>query len=174
MANKIQIKRFLETKQQEVLAKLNEESVKLQEQAEDNFFKDFKEKFQNIKSEVASVGAEYDKLAKKLTDSGLATFGDRYNSPHYCFNELISKCSIGNLKKYYIDVIESEKIKTTYEKKIEETKREYDNLIALCSANSAIDGIKILENLGFDTSEIEVKKESTALITNIDASKLFI
>lgn len=174
MANKIQIRKFLENKRDEAIRKLNEESEKLQEKANDLFFDAYKGSFERIKNEVVRLGVEYDKLAKTITDLGLARFARRYNSPGSVFNELCNKLSISSLKDYYIEVAEAEKIKKEYRQRTEETEKEYNNLIAVCQVNNAADGIKILENLGFNTSEIEVKKENTTLITNIDAKKLFV
>ncbi|WP_313132597.1 hypothetical protein [Anaerocolumna sp.] len=174
MANKIQIRRYLERKQSEAIAKLFEESKSLQEQSENAFFETYGQKFEEIKLQVIKAGASYDSLAEKIKDLGLANFMDRYSNPHSYFNELCSKLSSSSLKQYYIEVAEAKSINQRYEKKIEETKREYDNLIALCQANIAKDSLKLLDELGFNTSEIEVKKESTALITSIDAKKLFI
>ncbi len=174
MANKIQIKKFLEKKQQEAIDKLNDESKELQEKAKDAFFEAYEDNFNEIKNEVIATASKSEKLSKAVTELGLATFGNRYSCPLSYFNELINKLSISNLRGYYIEVVEATKIENRYKKKIEETDREYKSLIALCQANTTKDGIIILENLGFDTSEIEVKQESTALITNIDASKLFI
>lgn len=174
MANKIQIRKFLENKRDEAIRKLKKESEKLQESAKDRFFEAYKSKFEHIKNEVARIGTEYDNLAKSITDLGLAKFAVRWTSPVNGFNELCGNLSITSLKVSFINVVEAEKIKQKYERRIEETEEEYNNLIALCQANNAADSIKILENLGFNTSEIEVKKESVALITNIDAKKLFV
>ncbi len=174
MANKIQIRKFLENKRDEAIRKLNEESEKLQENTKNQFFDAYKENFERIKNGVVRLGVEYDNLTKTVSDLGLAICRNRYNTPVSVFNELCSKLSIQSLKDYYIDVTRAEKIKKEYSQRIEETEKEYNNLIAVCQANNAADGIKILENLGFNTSEIEVKKESVALITNIDAKKLFV
>jgi hypothetical protein len=174
MANKIQIRKFLESKRDEAIRKLNEESEKLQENAEDLFFEAYKDNFVRIKNEVVKLGVEYDNLAKTITNLELAKFSCRYSNPVSCFNDLCSKLSISSLKGNYIDVAEAEKIKEEYGQRVEETEKEYNHLIAVCQANNAADGIKILENLGFNTSEIEVKKETTTLITNIDAKKLFV
>lgn len=174
MANKIQIRKFLESKRDEAIRKLNEKSEELQENATNQFFEAYKENFEQIKSKVAAIGTGYDNLVKTITDLGLAKFNNYYGCPVTEFNSLCDKLSISTLKRNYVDVTLAENIRTKYEQMIDETKAEYNNLIAVCQANNAADGIKILENLGFNTAEIEVKKESVALITNIDAKKLFV
>lgn len=175
MANKIQIKKYLENKKNEAIAKLRKESEQLQEEAKNKFFNTHREEFERLRQEVIKVASEYDALVKKIHEQGTAKFENRYSSPNYAFNELCDKLSISNLSKYYVVVSDASRIIGKYEEKIEDTKKEYNNLIAVCGANTAKDCIKILENLGFDTSEIEPKKEEcTTLITNIDASKLFV
>lgn len=174
MANKTEIKKFLEIKKEESIESLRKESLEKQEIAASDFFNVYGSLFEGIKEKVISTGIEYVRLTKKISDLGIASFENRYSSPSGHFNELSSGLSRSRLQEHYITIAETVKIKNSYSNKIEDCKREWDGLIALCGANSAKDGLKILENLGFDITEIGVKKESTALITSIDANKLFI
>ncbi len=173
MANKIQIRKFLEKKKEESIEALRKESREKQEAAKDEFFRTWGGKFENIKGKTAALAFEYEKLCNTLSELGVALTRDYY-SPMGRFNQLVGQLSITQIRENYITVIAAEKIEGSYLNKIEDCKREWNGLIALCQANSAKDGIIILENLGFDISEIEVKTESTVLITNIDARKLFI
>ncbi|MDF2952117.1 MAG: hypothetical protein K0S18_1700 [Anaerocolumna sp.] len=173
MANKIQIKRFLERKQFEAIEKLEKESEEKQKQAKEVFFEVYKDKFIDIKNKLTTTLVQYDVLTKSIEELGLASFGNKYSNPRYYFNEIIDKVSIVNLKNHYIDIKEVANIKANYDKKINECNQEYSNLIALCGANNVKDGLEILENLGFNIDSIEVKQEPTELVTNINAKKLF-
>jgi hypothetical protein len=175
MANKMQIKKFLELKRNEATDKLKSESIENQEHEKDLFFEAYKEQFSAIKENVIKAGTEYDRLTKSIADLSLADTTSWYNTPGHEFNTLINKLSLENLRTSYIEVKKVKIIESQYNKRVNSTAEEYDNLIAICQANNAADSLKILENLGFNISEIEVKKvECTALITNIDASKLFV
>jgi hypothetical protein len=175
VANKIEIKRFLERKKEESIRRLIEESQQKQEVAKDLFFEAYSEKFADIRAKVVAAGVEYDKLVETITNLGIASFLRNYRSPANSFNELINKLSISQLRDNYIDIVEALKIEDSYSKKTKDCEREYDGLIAVCNANNAKDSLKIIENLGFDISEIEIKKEEcTTLVTTIDVSKLFI
>lgn len=177
MANKIEIKKFLERKKEESVQRLKDESQQGQEAARDSVLSYYKQHLANIKSMALAAGVEYDKLVESMNESGIASFPDCYSgAPANLFNRLINTLTFTKMvEEEYISVKEAEKIKESYAAKIKECKHTYDSLIAVCNVNNAKDGIKILENLGFDTSEVELKKEEcTTLITNIDASKLFI
>lgn len=175
MANKIEIKKFLERKKEESLQKLKDESKQKQEAARSAFYEPYKDKFHEIREKVVDAGVEYEELVKTIKDLGIARFPNSYRSPISHFNDLLGYLSDGDLLTYYIEVGDAEKIRNSFTDKIDDCRREYDGLIAVCNVNNAKDSIKILENLGFDTSEVELKKEEcTTLITNIDASKLFI
>lgn len=175
MANKVQIRKFLEKKREEAVSKLKEEGYDLYEKSKDIFFDAYSKNFSEIKEELIKTGLKYDSLIKSITDLGLGSHKKGYGSPVNSFNELIGNLSIASLKKYYVSVTEAEKIKERYKQKVEETTAEYNSLIAICQANNSSESIKILENICFNTSEIEVKKEEcTVLVTNIDTSKLLI
>ncbi len=175
MANKIEIKKFLERKKEESIEALKKESKLKQEAAADVFFEAWGEKFEVIKGKVAAVAVEYDKLCNAVKKMGIASAQTHYQDPRSHFNILVSQLSISNLREKSLSIVTVELIKDSYLTKIEECRDTYNGLIAVCNANSAKDSLVILENLGFDTSEVEVKKdECTTLITNIDASKLFI
>lgn len=172
MANKIEIKKFLERKKEESIKKLHDESKQKQDAVKDTFFEAYGWQFEAIRKTVIDAGVVYDNLANRITDSGIATL---YSRPACEFNNLIDILSLNDLRNRYVDIVEANKIGNTYDDKIRECRNEYDGLIAVCNANNAKDSLIILENLGFDISEVEVKKEEcTTLITNIDASKLFI
>lgn len=175
MANKVQIKKYLESKREEAVEKLSLERDKSKEAALNSFFDAYKEKFENIQDQVIATANAYDRLVKMIEGFGSAEFKHRYNCPPSVFNELIDKLSVSNLKKYYVTVSESEKIHNTYENRIEDVKKEYNNLIAICQARPASESIKALDEIGFDISMIEIRPEQcTTLITAIDATKLFV
>ncbi len=172
MANKIEIKKFLERKKDESVQRLKDESQQKQEAAKDVFFEVYGSKFHEIRGKVVAAGVEYDKLVESIEGLGIASL---WKSPASRFNELLNSLSSEDLRNRYAEVAEAVKINDSFYKKIKDCEGEYDGLIAVCNANNARDSLKILENLGFDTSEVELKKEEcTTLITNIDASKLFI
>jgi hypothetical protein len=175
MANKVQVRKFLELKRDQAVSRLKEESEKLQKSSKELFFEDYKVQLDEIKKEVIQSGIKYDQLIKSIEDTGKAGASSRYSTPEYYFNELTNRLTISKHSDDYIKVIDAQNIKNAYSKKVEECESEYNGLIAVCNASNAKDSVLILENLGFDLSEIEIKKEEcTSLITNIDASKLFI
>jgi hypothetical protein len=175
MANKIQIKKFLEGKKYEAIRKLNESSEKEQEIATNNFYTAYKPNFNLIITHLEDIHNEYKALMNTLTGLSLVEFSKRYSGPSHVFNQLESDLNENSLRKYFLVITEAQKIKAHYETKINETEREYNNLIAICQARPAAESLKALEEIGFNISEIEVKpEECTALLTSIDATKLFV
>lgn len=173
MATKIDIKRFLEAKKIEVSEKLLKEKKEKEEIARNEFFDLQGFEFKNIRNQVVSAHEEFDTLMKRLSDTKIAVVKSPYYGIGRSLDEPMSKLSTANLPNY-INISSVEKVSTSYAKLIDDSKNEYLHLIAVSQSMNAKDGIELLNGLGFDTSDIETKKECTALITNIDAKKLFI
>ncbi|WFR56419.1 hypothetical protein QA584_22825 [Anaerocolumna sp. AGMB13025] len=175
MANKIQIKKFLEKKQQDAKIKLNEMESQEVNEAVISFISTHESDIKKIKILLGSLDRVFDGFISMVNKYETAVYKSEYsNAPGNRIDGLIRFFNGSNIKEYFA-ITEVKKIEVKYKKLREESYATYDNLIALCQANNAADSVKILENLGFDISEIEVKKEEcTALVTNIDVSKLFI
>lgn len=174
MANKIEIRKYLERKKEETIGKLICERDEKEKIATDNFFSAYKENFTAIKNQVIVASQDFDSILKTVEGLGIAKIGSiHYGDPLYKFNDMINSLSSERLKKY-ISIDKVEQIRDQYHILIHDAESEYLRLIAVTKQMSAKDGTELLERLGFDLSELSVPKEITALSTNIDANKLFI
>lgn len=69
---------------------------------------------------------------------------------------------------------EVQKIKNTKSKEIEDVRKNYDTVYAVCKSMSSANRIaEYLEELGFDISSVK-DKNMTALVAQVDKSKLFV
>lgn len=119
MANKSQIKKFLENKKVEAVNKLQEESKQLQECAKESFFESYKERFDEIRRITIAVSTAYDDLVKEVVENNKGTFPYRYGTPSNYYNNLSDSLALKELKNTYILVTEAEKLKTKFKKKVE-------------------------------------------------------
>ncbi|MDF2510435.1 MAG: hypothetical protein K0S04_301 [Herbinix sp.] len=173
MATKYQIKKFLEMKMNEALGKLKSDYAK----AADELKVNFTIKFAKIISELnTNIGLADDSLRELIIIA--KENGDQWESKYYSDPKTYlckaSNDSRPNKITEYFKIKEVELLKIRYEKMCDETSREYKKLIAVSQTMSAKSGIEYIKKLGFDTSNLEAVEESTALVTVIDAKKLFI
>ncbi len=173
MANKTELKRFVELKKSESIQRLIDEKNEKINKEVDKFFEPYKKDIASIRERLISLSSEFDKFAEKIVKTKQGRVREYYDNPVRSFNNIINSLNIDVLKGS-ISIASVEKTNDEYKTKIQDCKREYDNLIAVIKSVSAKDGMNILINLGFKVDEVSKKKEQTALITNIDAKKLFI
>jgi hypothetical protein len=176
MANKNQIKKFLESKKEQAVLKLKEDRTILIENEKELFFSSNITQIESIKNGVKLLAIEFDYFIAKSIEQDIFSTNERsYCSPVSLFNELIGCLGRENLSKHYLNIKTIENIDNTYRKRIQETEFEYDSLIAICQARPSSESIKALEEIGFDMSQIDAKLEQcTTLITTIDKTKLFV
>lgn len=174
MATKYEIKKFLERRQAETVSKLREDkSVDLASINADFILKN-QESISDIRLLLDRVDTVFDSLVKDVEASKMGKFSkDHYQNPSQRLGDIISLFN-GTGITYYFDIVKTEKAKAKHEKAEHETIVEYTKLIAVTKTMSVKESIALLKGLGFETEELETEKQSTALITNIDARKLFI
>lgn len=130
------------------------------------------EKINKIKDIMIKAQSEM----QELLDSGLFNaWGKLYYANKDC------RDSIGCLKRIdYLDITDNELEENLIEekkKKVQEVENEYAKVKGFIGANTPIKGYNYLKELGFDVSSIPVYENgqiSTALVTQIDTSKLFV
>ena len=173
MATKYEIKKFIERRKNEASEKIINEFTDKIEQAEKKFITKHGEKIGEIKADIEAATDNFDLLCSDAEKSGIRYRDKYYSSPRYCLDLAYGKMADGEIMNYF-EIPTIEKLKQRREETADESKHEYDRLIAVTQSMSAKDGITFLKNLGFDTSELEVEKEVTALTINIDRSKLYV
>lgn len=130
------------------------------------------EKIDKFKDSLIKIQSEM----QELLDSGVFnTWGKLYYANRDC------RDSIKYLKTFTPDEIANNGLEDSIEKerneKIQEVRNEYAKVKGFIGANTPIKGYNYLKELGFDVSSIPVYENgqtSTALVTQIDTSKLFV
>jgi len=173
MANKTEINNFLERKTIECVDKLKEERKEKLNEAIQIFMTRNGVEITKINSLINVFDVTLEKMVSNIEVSKTACINKHYRNPISLSNEL-HRCFTPYDISDQFTIVECEKVKTKYQKIMQESKTEYERLIAVTRTMDAKDGIVLLEKLGFDISEMQVKKVVTALMTNIDARKLFV
>ena len=173
MATKYEIKKFIERRKNEASVKIINEFTDKIEQAEKKFITKHGERIGEIKADLEAAADNFDLLCKEAEKSGVRYRDKYYSSPKYYIDQAFEKMNSKDVMQFF-EIPEIEKLKQKREETADESKYEYDRLIAVTQSMSAKDGITFLKNLGFDTSELEAEKEVTALTINIDRSKLYV
>ena len=174
MATKYEIKKFLGAKAIGSFERIRMERDSMLDDAVDTFIIDHSSLILPIRETITELDSRIKKLNKALRKDGTGYVNKSYyGNPSALVNELTESFSkSGVTEKFgltsYNDVTDK------YKLIIQDAKNEYERLIAVTQSMTAKDGIEFLKNLGFDVMELEIEKQSTALITNIDAHKLFI
>jgi len=174
MATKYEIKKFLERKTIDSLQKVkSDRDLKLND-ALNKFIVDHSYEIGVVRKMIIQCDDAIHVLSKQLLSDKTGKINDRYSSsPIYHINELSGSFDKQGIARKFT-ISEQEKIETKYDITIEGINLEYTKLIAITQTMNAKNGIEYLKELGFDTAELETEKQVTALITNIDARKLFI
>lgn len=174
MANKIEIRKYLENMERIAINELVAKQKEEKELAYNEFFAKHSTEIKSIKKKLITVSGEFDKMVESMLSTDEATFEDYYSgSPACLFNKITGSISIDNMTSY-INLPIIEKLDNKYEKMKREAKNEYSRLIELTKRMSAKESIEYLEKLGFDLKNIQSIKEVTALTLDIDVRKLFI
>ena len=173
MATKHEIKKFIEVRKKEALSRLKDTHKSDIDAVNQKFLAEYHVLIESIKKELSSATNYFDRLIEAASKSGITYQNNYYSNPMIYINNAYSGLSDDEVVRYF-DIPAINKLKSKHEKQIDETKHEYDRLIAVTQNMSAKDGIKLLQNLGFNTEELEAVKETTALTINIDAKKLFV
>ena len=174
MATKYEIKKFLERKSLESLAEIQKEYDEKQNEAVKTFCFNHKADLLAVRNALTTLDSDMHVFIKNIKTDGSASMLNRYgNNPEYLINELFECFTVSGISKKF-SINSTEKLKQQHEKTANDTKHEYQRLIALTQSIGAKEGLALLKSLGFETSELELEKQATALITNIDAKKLHI
>lgn len=172
MATKTQIKKFLESKREDVLQELRDRETEAIKQEYDTFFSEHSKELEVIKRMVDNTIDELEALSIKIKGKG--EFKNYYSgNPLSRIYSLRQSLYQDNLKEY-IGLNSLDEQKKKFGKQRVEVKDEYNNLIAVCNSNKATDSIEILKNLGFDLTYLEEVKEVTTLTTTFNKSNLFV
>lgn len=173
MATKYEIKKFIEKKKKEAVSKLKIAHCESLEQAGKQFVAEWAEYINPVREYLAAAGECLEKFIKAAGGKGIR-YHERYSGPGNYIRNAEGYLEEDKVSLYF-HVPAIAVLKNKQEQEIEGVEAEYTRLIAVTGSMGAKDGIDLLKNLGFDTLELEVPKEmTTALITNIDASKLHI
>lgn len=174
MATKTEIKRFLERKRIDSIKTVNEEKKLKAKTALEEFVHCHNIDISQIRSAIGIVDAEISKFRSSIKSDKTATMNASYcHSPIAMINELSTAFSNSGLAEYF-SVVSIDKINDKYKTALSGVESEYTRLIAVTQNMNAKEGIALLKSLGFDTAELEAEKQTTTLITNIDARKLYI
>lgn len=174
MANKTQIKNFLENQVIKTVQELEKERSEVLNNIAVDFKEKYKKEFDEINSNLVNSISIIEKLVEDMKKKKTCDYKDRYSGcPTNCIQEGIKQLQLGNFE-YYFRITEREKKQDYYDKKIHDCKAEYNRLLATTKEMNAKDSYNLLIDLGFDLSNLEVKKECTTVTTYFDASKLYI
>lgn len=172
MPTKYEIKKYLERKKSEALAKLKSAHSEALEQEAARFIKEWEEYINPIREYLGAADECLDKFIKDAGNKGVK-YHERYSGPGYYIRSAEEYLDEEKLTSYFripsVDLLKAKQVQ-----EIEETEAEFNRLIAVVGSLLAKDGIEILKNLGFDVSELFVEKETTAVTTVFDVRKLFI
>lgn len=174
MANKTQIKNFLQNQKQLTLSKLSKEEQDELDKISLMFKAKYEKEFNQIEQNLFSSLDILTKISCEMKDENIGTYNEQYSgSPSTNIRNAITRFDLDNIG-FYFYLNECEKVQDQYEKKTRESRDEYDKILAITKEMNAKESYDLLQNLGFDLSSLEVKKECTAVSTYIDATKLYI
>jgi len=173
MATKHDIKKFIEARMQEAKARLNTDRDSEIDMAHQQFIAGINDKIKTVRAELVAALENFERLVSVADATGSAYQSIYYENPKRSIETSLFKIKDDEIIKYF-RIPTVEQIRNRYADLCDEALQEYNRLIAVTKNMSAKDGIKLLKDLGFDTSELETVKEITALTIDIDAQKLFI
>ncbi len=174
MIKKRQITEFIDKVENKAVKFLEEEKQKEINGIKTKEYSKYSNEIAILQSRLAKLISDTNELRNKMIDSG--SVRDRgYDYDGRCISSL--NTAFSNLKRYEsLDYRDPEVmvIKNKWDKKIFETKREYNALRAKMKNKAAKKCKEELAALGFDVSSIRDEDAETSLVQTIDTSKLFV